>query len=73
MRLSAVAVSSDVDLRAIVMQLEGTSATIPVKAAEDAAKPAVLEDDCAVGRTARNCRGYRPHFSLFDACYRRVS
>ena len=42
-RLSAVAVSNDIDWRAIVKQLEGTSAAMVVKAAEDAAKAAVLE------------------------------
>ncbi len=42
-RLSAVAVSSDIDWRAIVKQLEGASAAMVVKAAEDAAKAAVLE------------------------------
>ena len=41
-RLSAVAVSNDVDWRAIVKQLERTSATMVVKAAEDAAKATVL-------------------------------
>ncbi len=35
--------SSDIDWRAIVKQLEGTSAAMVVKAAEDAAKAAVLE------------------------------
>ena len=42
-RLSAVAVSSDIDWHAIVKKLEGTSAAMVVKAAEDAAKAAVLE------------------------------
>ena len=42
-RLSAVAVSNDVDWQALVKQLKGTSAAMVVKAAEDAAKTAVLE------------------------------